>query len=284
MCRPAGVAGSRARSRARRRKRADHADARSATQRLGRRRKPRLASHHATPRGWCHAWRQPGLAGRRYGLDRPWARSVSWTTPAGVAIAERSSALAGVPCSAGSWPPSALLPPLRGIGLFSPSVPTAKCSLAPCVRLHRSWAAPGQARHGAQVVHRHLETACTQPASGPVVDHVPRQLCRHHAVGSMPCIDGAQVVGQRAPSHAMTDQVAQPVEHLPQRMPALPGILRQQGRAGPCQRPFVAGHGRPHRPARWHPSPTSTPADPEQTLGHADASLPVWRAPCPLGQ
>ncbi|MBA7558516.1 hypothetical protein ES708_00120 [subsurface metagenome] len=59
------------------------------------------------------------------------------------------------------------------------------------------------------------------------------------------------------PRAATPDDVAQPVEHLPQRMLALTGILAQQRQAGRDQRPLLIGNvGRIRLAGRAHPHPS----------------------------
>lgn len=82
--------------------------------------------------------------------------------------------------------------------------------------------ARSQAQHGAQVVDQTLEAAGPQPALRLVIHGVP----------------GRQIVGHRAPSHAVAHDVAQPVEHLPQTVLTLVGGLGQQRQVRGDQRPF----------------------------------------------
>src|SRR3954447_11370796 len=131
-----------------------------------------------------------------------------------------------------------------------PSVSTAMCSLEPFLRLAPSYPARsplsrcgaeraavqdggtglgvstcGQAEDHAQVVGQGLEHTSGQPTLRLLVD----------------CRPGRQVIGHGPPRNAVPDDVAQAIEQLAERIPALTGILTQQDQVWRDERPFFIG-------------------------------------------
>jgi hypothetical protein len=84
----------------------------------------------------------------------------------------------------------------------------------------------GQPQYGSKVLGQRLEAPCRQPALRPLVHRSPRR----------------RVIGQPAPGCAGLHHAAQPVEHLAQRMLALPSLLRQERQIGRDQQPFFIRH------------------------------------------
>ena len=84
----------------------------------------------------------------------------------------------------------------------------------------------GQAQQRAQIIGQLLEAPGRQLALRLLVDGLP----------------GWKVVGHPPPWRARLHHIAQPVEHLAERMLALPCILAQQRQVGGDKRPFVIGN------------------------------------------
>jgi hypothetical protein len=100
-------------------------------------------------------------------------------------------------------------------------------------------AAGGEPQQAAQIVDQPLEAPGAQPALRLLVDDLP----------------GRQIVGHPAPRRSRLDDVAQAVEHLPQRMNPLPGLLRQKRQIRRDKRPFVVRHiGRIRFAGAIHPA------------------------------
>ena len=112
--------------------------------------------------------------------------------------------------------------------------------------------AGGQAQERAQIVGQLLEAARRQPALGLLVNGFP----------------GREVMGHPPPRRARLHDVAQPVEHLAERMLTLPRILTQRRQVGGDQRPFIIGHvGWLGRARRGHaPSPGFPPSQVHNSL------------------
>ncbi len=105
-----------------------------------------------------------------------------------------------------------------------------------------------QAQHGVKVLGSSLEAARRQPSLRLLVDRRPRR----------------QDVGHPAPRCARLHHIAQPIEHLPQRVRTLARILTHQRQIRGDQRAFVIGHirrvdfpGLAHDPSSEPPASTS---------------------------
>ena len=170
------------------------------------------------------------------------------------ATAERSSAFAGVTCSAGRWP----------------GVSTVRCSLEPLVR-----SCPSQA---AQLPLSGVERSVR--LSSPAAEGSSVGLCARRSTGRRSCTSASKQPPRShcctwsypachasrrwhgAPGHAVAHQVAQTVEHRAQAVLALRRRLGQQRQVGRDQTLSIIGNIGRIRLALRHPPklmPTPSP-------------------------